>query len=135
MPFSAQPHPKTILLVDDDNKRVCDITGQLLRLQGFKVLTATSGEAALSLAKAHAGPIDLLIADVVMPGLKGPQVAERLRASRQEVRVLFISGLVGEAGLASHRRPATGFLAKPFDGDTLAEKVQQVLKSRVVPLD
>jgi two-component system cell cycle sensor histidine kinase/response regulator CckA len=134
MPFSAQPQPKTILLVDDD-KRVCDITGQLLRLQGFKVLTATSGEAALSLAKAHAGPIDLLIADVVMPGLKGPQVAERLRASRQEVRVLFISGLVGEAGIASHRRPATGFLAKPFDGDTLAEKVQQVLKSRVVPLD
>jgi two-component system cell cycle sensor histidine kinase/response regulator CckA len=117
-----------ILLVEDE-ALVRGITARLLRARGYEVLEASDGEAALDLAKAHAGGIDLMISDVVMPGLDGPALLTAARPYLQSAPVLFISGyaeaefsdlLEGDANVS--------FLAKPLDIKTLAEEVKRRLE-------
>ena len=82
---------ETILLVEDE-QGVRDLTAKMLKLLGYTVLTAGSAAEALAMAKAHAGPIDLLLTDVVMPNMGGPQLAGELRRGRPEIKVIFVSG-------------------------------------------
>ena len=113
----------TILLVEDDES-VRDFVGFVLRRQGYEVLDAEHGPRALEVAGQHAGEIDLLISDVVMPHMSGIDVAEALRRARPTLRVLHISGYPGDG------MPEAAFLAKPFSRETLLERVGQLIGSR-----
>ena len=120
---------ETILLVEDQDD-VRELTARVLRREGYAVLEAASGAAAVAAAASHEGPIHLLLTDVVMPGLSGRQVAEQLSAARPEMRVLFMSGytdnVIAQRGVLE---AGTAFLSKPFTPDALAEKVRGVLSA------
>ena len=96
------------------------------------MLEAASGADALSIVASHAGPIALLVTDIIMPGLQGyqlaEQLAEQLAAGRPELRVLYLSGFT-ENLIIHHGVPDDGvaFLAKPFSTDALSEAVRRVL--------
>jgi two-component system cell cycle sensor histidine kinase/response regulator CckA len=117
----------TILLVEDQDM-LRRVTRELLEEGGYRVLEAGSPEAALEIAEAHESPIDLLLTDVVMPGLSGPDLARRLCSSRPETRVLYISGYTDaailERGIVADR---TAFLHKPFTAVALERKIREVL--------
>jgi PAS domain S-box-containing protein len=113
-----------ILLVEDE-AAVREITRELLEASGYFVLVASDARQALALA-AGASPPDLLLSDIVLPGLSGPQLAERLSASSPGLRVLFISGYAAEA-LGTHLPAGMDLLAKPFTRDALLRRVREVL--------
>jgi len=117
---------ETVLLVDD-NAPMRLFARRALERQGYTVLDATA-VTALELARHHAGLIHLLLTDVVMPELSGPQLASRLQEIRPALRVLYISGFAGNSalldGVVGTER---GFLQKPFTTTRLAEKVREVL--------
>jgi CheY-like chemotaxis protein len=120
--------PATILVVDDsDDFR--DLLRKILRHQGYEVLFAGNGETALRLCHLHRGVIHLVVTDVVMPGMSGPELAARLLTLRPNIKVLFISAFVQETALQiqSKLRPVDGFLAKPFPPERLITKVQEML--------
>jgi two-component system, cell cycle sensor histidine kinase and response regulator CckA len=122
---------ETILLVEDD-PQVRAVVGKMLESLEYRVLPAGDGEDALALAEAFDGPIDLLVSDLVMPGLGGRQVAERLRQSNPDTAVLYMSGYSDEAVV---RRgvvdPNASFLQKPFATADLARRVREILEQRV----
>jgi signal transduction histidine kinase len=118
---------ETILLVEDE-PAVRGLVQETLRLHGYTVLEARHGiEALLTVAK-HTGPIDLLLTDVVMPQMSGPEVAEKLHSLRPDTKVLYMSGYpdhpVFEQGKALIEN---AFLPKPFTPNVLAKKVREVL--------
>ena len=120
----------TILLVEDEES-VRMFGARALRGKGYTVLEADSGEAALDLIGGHDGDIDLLISDVVMPGMDGTELVERVRASRPELKVIFISGYAEEAfGEKLGRSRDVHFLPKPFSLAQLAGTVKDVLVAR-----
>jgi DNA-binding NtrC family response regulator len=117
-----------VLVVDDDTA-VRALTVRTLRRQGYAVLEAASGERAEEVARAHGGPIHLLVADVLLPGILGPELAARLCAARSETRVLLISGRPDDPRVQEwvDERSAT-FLAKPFSVRALATLVRETLE-------
>jgi len=118
---------ETILLVEDDDG-VRGLTRHVLTGAGYAVLEATDGEAAVGVAAGHAGPIHLLVTDVVMPGIGGREAAERLVAARPGLRVLFLSGYTEDAVVRNGvSREDVDFLQKPFAPAAFAVKVRQVL--------
>jgi PAS domain S-box-containing protein len=128
---SRAPLPEgheTVLVVDDDNA-VRALTVRTLRRQGYAVLEAASGERAEEVARSHSGPIHLLVADVLLPGILGPELAARLCAERRETRVLLISGRPDDPRVQEwvDERSAT-FLAKPFSVRALATLVRETLE-------
>jgi two-component system, cell cycle sensor histidine kinase and response regulator CckA len=117
----------TILVVDDEASLRSVIRRTLAR-EGHQVLLAEDGERALSLARSHEQRIHLLITDVVMPGLSGPELAKLLLPERPDIGVLFISGYSFDAVIpVTDSAEGTGYLAKPFDGSALNAKVRQLL--------
>ena len=113
---------------DEDAVRV--VAARLLRARGYEVIEAADGEEALELCEVHAGQIDLLISDVIMPGLDGPTLLKKARPFLADAKVMFISGyaeaefsdlLEGEEGVT--------FLPKPLDIKILAERVKQQLQA------
>jgi signal transduction histidine kinase/CheY-like chemotaxis protein len=133
-PAERRPRAKeTILLVEDD-PAVRNVSLKILEAQGYDVLVGTDGRDAVAVAEKHAGLIDLVITDVVMPGLNGREVAELLRVHRPNIRVLFASGYTDDAmvlrGVLHHE---VAFLAKPFTPGDLARKVREVLDAAPVP--
>jgi two-component system cell cycle sensor histidine kinase/response regulator CckA len=120
-----------ILFVEDEDA-VRSVAAKLLRARGYEVIEAASGEEALDLARAHAGEIDLMISDVVMPGMQGTELLRAARDYLGGAPVMFISGYA-EAEFSNLLEGETNvsFLAKPIDIKTLAERVKQELK-RVV---
>ena len=100
----------------------------ILEGRGYKVLEAEDGGAAMQLSQGHKGPIDLLLTDVVMPELSGPELAERLLPQRPETRVLYTSGYTDHAILRTTVWDSgANFLQKPFTPDTLVQKVKEIL--------
>jgi two-component system cell cycle sensor histidine kinase/response regulator CckA len=116
----------TILLVDDEQS-VRSIVVKILRRAKYNVLEAENGEAALRISETHPDKIDLLISDMYMPGLRGPEVALALAPMRPGLRVLFMSGYADQDSRAGVPAGAN-FLNKPFSGQELAAKVEEVLK-------
>jgi CheY-like chemotaxis protein len=118
---------ETILVVEDDEgvrKRACEI----LQGYGYVVREAGHGEEALAVAKEYPEPIHLLVADVVMPRVSGPELARRLAPSRPEMKVLFISGYTdGELAPYGVLREGTSLLRKPFKPEALARRVRALL--------
>ncbi len=122
---------ETVLLVEDE-RRVRSIARSVLEASGYTVLEASNGDEAIALSARHEGTIHLLLTDVVMPRLSGPEVALRLTAARPEMKVLFVSGYVDRAlGSEGQLTPAGPFLQKPFAASTLAQKVREVLDNPV----
>ncbi|BCA54680.1 hypothetical protein W02_18200 [Nitrospira sp. KM1] len=118
---------ETILLVEDE-PAVRGLVHETLRLHGYTVLEARHGIEALMTVAKHNGPIHLLLTDVVMPQMSGPEVAEKLQSIRPGTKVLYMSGYpdhpVFEQGGVSK---GTAFLPKPFTPNVLAKKVRDVL--------
>jgi two-component system cell cycle sensor histidine kinase/response regulator CckA len=120
---------KTILVLDDEPD-VRQLVSAILASNGYTVLSADNGENAIKIFEKRKQPVDLLLLDVVSPGLSGPMVAERLTELQPGLRVLFMSGyqntsvvrrFVVEKGFA--------LLKKPFTAEQLAKKVREVLES------
>ena len=118
---------KTILIVDDEPE-IRKLVGAMVNQFGHAALTADSGEHALVVYKNHKGPIELLITDVVQPGMSGPMLADKLTALQPDLKVLYISGYdnthlvqkyVVERGHA--------LLAKPFTTEELQREMRKIL--------
>ena len=118
---------ETILLAED-SQLICDLAANALRESGYKVLAALDGQKALQLAKAHDGPIHLLVSDVVMPELSGADLAAAIIKDRPNVKVIYMSGYTEET-ISQHgvRGDGTNFIAKPFMISVLQNKVREVL--------
>jgi PAS domain S-box-containing protein len=119
---------ETILVVEDELS-VRDLAARVLERQGYELLVASNGDEALRLIQEQAGKkIDLLLTDMVMPGMSGPELADRLRASHAEARVLYISGYSNNS-MVRHGKlePGIYFLQKPFSPEALARKVREIL--------
>jgi two-component system cell cycle sensor histidine kinase/response regulator CckA len=118
---------ETILLVDDDDA-VRDLFVGVLRLRGYQVLEAASGEQAREVFDNFDGRVDLLISDVVMPGLSGPELARVLTLADPTLRLLFVSGYPQEDDALPTGAPSrVGFLLKPFSARQLVERVATLL--------
>ena len=120
---------ETILLVEDEDM-VRQVARRILEINGYTVLEADSGHAALSVSQQAPGPIHLMLTDVVMPGISGGETAQLLQAQRPDLRVLFMSGHT-ENSIVHHGvlDPGVAFLQKPFKHDLLVSKVREVLDS------
>ena len=118
---------ETILVVEDQ-REVRDLVLEVLRLYGYKALQASTGSDALVLAQHHPGPIHLVLTDIVMPRMTGPELVKRVASLRKTTRVLYMSGhpsnllVLQEAmGAGAH------YISKPFRPDELARKVREIL--------
>jgi two-component system cell cycle sensor histidine kinase/response regulator CckA len=118
---------ETVMLVEDEDE-VRNITRLILQALHYTVLEARSGQEAIRLCESHPGPIDLLVTDVVMPEMGGPQVSELVSARRQSIKTLFLSGYTDDA-IVHHGilHSKVAFLQKPFTHVSLANKVREVL--------
>jgi two-component system, cell cycle sensor histidine kinase and response regulator CckA len=118
---------ETILVVEDESA-VRSLARDVLTRLGYDVLVASDGRNALKVADRCRRPINLLVSDVVLPHLRGVEVADRLRARRPGLRVLYISGYTETAIVHDGQLdPGVDFLAKPFRPVDLAERVREVL--------
>lgn len=117
-----------ILFVEDEDI-VRGVAARLLRARGYEVIEAADGEEALVLAEEHAGKIDLLISDVIMPGMDGPSLLKKARGFLGAAPVMFISGYAeAEFSDLLEDEPGVTFLPKPIDIKILAERVKQQLQ-------
>ena len=133
-PLKFKPAPRDLsgvgrILFVEDEDAVRIVAARLLRARGYEVIEAADGEEALELAIQHAGEIDLLISDVVMPGLDGPALLKKARPYLGDAKVMFISGYA-EAEFSDLLEGETDitFVAKPIDIKVLAERVKQQLQ-------
>jgi PAS domain S-box-containing protein len=129
-PESEKGGCETVLLVEDEES-VRELVRVTLVSRGYKVLEAENGECGLRLAEETKAPIDLLMTDVVMPGMGGRELAKKLVALRPGTSVLFLSGYTEDAiATQGALSPGTAFLQKPFTLQNLAKKVREVLRAR-----
>jgi signal transduction histidine kinase len=138
-PASASPAPgapgkghETVLIVEDE-ATVRELASDILRAEGYEVLVAADGRRALEISAQHPGQIDLMLTDVVMPGLSGRQLAERMAVERPGIAVVYMSGYTDNAVV--HHGVLEGdavFLQKPFTPDTLTQHVRTLL-DRLTP--
>jgi CheY-like chemotaxis protein len=122
--LSAKPEParhgtETVLLVEDE-EALRELVARMLRVRGHTVLEADCGAAALEVAGGYPGFIDLLLSDVIMPGITGRQLAQEVTLHRPAIKVIFMSGYSDEAlGARGVLDPGTTLLNKPFTGPDL----------------
>ena len=118
---------ETILVVEDDNA-VRRMTREFLKIKGYTVVEARSAAEAIQVIQCETQSIDLVITDVLMPGMKGPELVERLAQVRAGLKVLYMSAYTEDAAInIGGLNPGTDFIEKPFSPDDLAGKVRDVL--------
>ena len=128
-PTEATGGTETIMLVEDE-RVVRDLAKVILERKGYTLLVAASPREALALLESHPAGIDLLVSDVIMPILSGPELARRIRDLRPGIKTLFLSGYTEQLVNADGRLAGMdGFLSKPFTADDLARKVGDILSS------
>jgi signal transduction histidine kinase/ActR/RegA family two-component response regulator len=120
------------ILIAEDEESLRELASEFLRSAGYSVLAAENGVEALAVAKRSAQPIHLLLTDVVMPKLRGPELAERLRRLRPEIGVVYMSGYLDYDRGNGEFVDDGFFLQKPFSRDTLVRKVAEALSARRV---
>jgi two-component system, cell cycle sensor histidine kinase and response regulator CckA len=120
---------ETILLVEDCNP-LRHLTQLLLESLGYTILSSGDAVDAIRMAGEHRGPLPLMITDVVMPGVSGPVLAEKVASIRPEIKVLFTSGYSADEFAQSAPDTERAFLTKPFGRDDLAAKVREILDSQ-----
>ena len=118
---------ETILVVDD-SEALRPVVTRILRHYGYAVIEAAGGDEAVRLAERESNPIHLLLTDIVMPGMSGPELARDLLRWHPALRVLFMSGYAENAIVREGlRQPSAGFIEKPFSPETLAREVRRAL--------
>ena len=121
------PQPLTVLLVEDEES-VRTLTRSLLEEAGYTVIEASNGTHALEIAGRHSGSIHLLLTDVVMPGMNGRALAQKMIAVRPKTRVLYLSGYTGSFSSDGELFEAGASLVqKPFSRATLLRKLREAL--------
>ena len=125
--MTARGNHETVLVVEDQ-KDVRGLATAILESLGYRVLSAADGPTALALAAVHEGPIDLVLTDVVLPGMNGKQVAEQLELMRPGIEVLFTSGysqdVIAHRGVLDRE---VAYIPKPYSPKDLAMKIREVL--------
>jgi len=124
---------ETILLVEDEES-VRRLSVQILKRQGYKVLEASCGNDALVLSKEHKEPIHIMLTDVVMPRMSGPELASQLRPTHPTMKVLYMSGYTDNT-IVNHGVLEEGinYIQKPFTVDSLTKRVREVLDKDSIP--
>jgi two-component system, cell cycle sensor histidine kinase and response regulator CckA len=123
---------ETVLLVEDDDS-VCDLVRDALAGHGYSVISARRPEEAETLSEKHSGTIDLLLTDVIMPGMSGTELSRRITARNPQMKVLFMSGYNDDSVVRQGvRENEVAFLQKPFSPVSLARKVREVLDAASV---
>jgi DNA-binding response OmpR family regulator len=118
---------ETILLVEDEES-VRHLVRDTLSAKGYQVVEAENGETGMAAAARHQGNIDLVITDVVMPGMGGREMVKQLIETRPETKVLYLSGYTEDAIVSDGSiEKGTAFLQKPFTLQSLSRKVREVL--------
>ena len=126
-----QKQAKTILVVDDEPE-IRKLATAMLARNGYRVLTADSGENAVRLFRNNPGVIDLLLTDVVAPGMSGPMIADQIAQLQPDIKVVFMSGYEGTQVVQRYVvEKGYSLLAKPFTMDQLADIVREVLSPQV----
>jgi PAS domain S-box-containing protein len=126
-PLPVEPMRETVLLVEDEGG-IRALVRKILSRERYRILEASSGEDALTIALSHDGPIHLLLTDVMLPGIGGRDLAEDLRQSLPDLRVVYVSGYTDdEAVRAGWFPPGSLFLQKPFTLSALVNKVRESL--------
>jgi len=119
-----------IILLIDDEKMILDVGVELLEELGYTVKSAMSGQEAIDVLKKERGKIDLIIMDMIMPGMGGGETFDRLKEIDPDIKVLLSSGYsINGQATKILRRGCDGFIQKPFNMNQLAEKVQRILAS------
>jgi two-component system, cell cycle sensor histidine kinase and response regulator CckA len=126
MATNDSPEQTTVLLVDDEQS-VRSIVLRILKRAKYNVIEADSGDAALRAAADHQGPIHIIVTDMYMPGMRGPEVVEALSKLRPGLKALFMSGYADQDSRTAVPEGAN-FLHKPFSGQDLTGAVEAVLK-------
>jgi CheY-like chemotaxis protein len=123
---------ETILLVEDDDQ-VRNLTLAILHREGYSVFSAGHGEAALALVDAHDGPLHMLLTDVMLPGMDGRQVFQKVAETHPELKVLYMSGYLVDEVVDSRgiQKKSANFIQKPFSIEELVERVRQVLDGQL----
>jgi len=118
---------ETILVVEDDDA-VRRMTREFLTIKGYTVKEARSGAEAIEFLGNHAEPIDLVLTDIIMPGMKGRELGGRLAALRTDIKILYMSAHTEDTVMDLDMiAPGTAFIEKPFSPEELASKVREVL--------
>ncbi len=120
---------ETILLVEDDDE-VRTLTARMLKLQGYRVIEALNCKSALAMCRKYKENLDLLLTDVVMPQMRGPELAQKAKAVIPNLQVLFMSGYTDGFALSDNQPGEYHFLNKPFTLEEISFKVRQVLDAR-----
>jgi two-component system, cell cycle sensor histidine kinase and response regulator CckA len=122
---------ETILIAEDETS-LRTLTSATLELNGYKVLQAKDGLEALEVSRKHDGPINLLLTDIVMPGMGGRALAEELGRERKDMRIVYMSGYTGQAvGSQGPVEPGSFYLHKPFTRQALTQKIREALESQI----
>ena len=118
---------ETILIVEDEEE-VRKLAGKILERQGYRILEASQGDDALRISERHGGPIDLILVDVIMPGMSCSELSKHLKSPHPKMKVLYMSGYTDNA-IVRHGVLEKGinYIQKPFTMEGLARKVREVL--------
>jgi two-component system, cell cycle sensor histidine kinase and response regulator CckA len=128
-PAGSEPRLETILVVEDE-PGIRALVHKILRRHGYEVLEAANGEEALAICREHSGAIDVLVTDVMMPRMGGPELVDRLRKQGLQMKVLYLSGYTDDPNISARNfPPGTAFLEKPFTLSALLDKVREVLSA------
>jgi len=126
----AAEKPSTILVVDDIASNRA-LVKEILKIHDYQVLEAKDSEEAKSVSRSHSGPINLLIADLVMPNVNGMELAKFLRPQRPEMKILYISGYNADVNVQLEVwDEEADFLPKPFSPNGLLQKVEDLLNPK-----
>lgn len=128
--MAGAPGPAPTILLVEDEEGVREVLHELLTGLGYAVLQATNGAEAVALARGHAGPIDLVVTDMVMPVMSGQELARNLAELRPGVRILYMSAFASNIYSPSALANALAdYISKPFDLETFVVKVRELLAS------
>lgn len=120
---------ETILVVEDETA-VRSVVSRILRRWGYQVLEAASGAEALEICEEYDEKIHLLLTDVIMPGMSGREVAERVGELRPQIQVIYMSGYTAEViDIRVVQRDGGAFLQKPFSSEVLLTKIREALRT------
>jgi CheY-like chemotaxis protein len=125
--ITTAPHGTETILVAEDSDLVRQLTREMLEVRGYRVLEAPNGKDALDICKTYQGPIHLTLSDVVMPGMTGRELAERVVEVRPGIKVLLMSGYTDEISKTSFLQGDLHFIEKPFTSNSLAQKIREVM--------
>lgn len=129
-PPPQRSEPATVMFVEDDASLFSLMSG-VIEAAGYHTLASSDPREACRIGLAHTGPIDLLVSDVVMPGMSGPQLAEALKEQRPEMRILFVSGYPKDVlDRQTVLPPGVRLLGKPFSPRELLDEIQRILEAR-----